>query len=192
MVLLLLLTIAAPVPYNRSVALITDDVVRAAGVLVARNLVLTSAHAVHGPEQLVGCGDQVIQGHIAKIDVAADLALFSLSESCDKVNVTKLATVEAQEGDWLSAQGYPSQTRRTTVGVVASYETLDAQDFIRRYMVMDLVIAGGNSGGPVLNSKGMLAGIVYGKACYQPANTSCYGLAVPLKELRTFLEGISL
>jgi S1-C subfamily serine protease len=178
-------------PMNRALPLVVDDNIIATGALVAKNLVLTSAHAVHSPLQAFGCGTTLTAGILVKIDMENDLALFTLKERCDQVIVSKLATTEAEEGTWLSIQGYPGQVRRTTSGIAASYEVIGI-DHPQRLLVMDLVVAGGNSGGPVLDAKGLLTGIVLGKACYQPNHTSCYGLAVPLKTIKAFLEGISL
>ncbi len=187
--------VAAEVPpYNRTMPVLDVDAdAIATAFLVTDTLAVTAAHAVHTSLQPLGCGKEVISARLIRLDMKVDLALFVLEKPCKNVDVSPVAKAPAPEGSSLVVQGYPgTNTRRTTTGFVSNYEILRGPPVPRYYMIMDLIISGGNSGGPVLNSAGYLVGMVQGKLCYnvnspdgQPA--TCWGAAIPVMTIKAFL-----
>lgn len=185
--------------YNRVMPVLDSDRdALATAILISPYAVLTASHAVSTAEQLFACGNDVVKGALVRLDLKSDLALFALEKPCEKVDVTKLAAATEPEGGAIVIQGFPgTNTRRTTSGVVANYEVFGGPPVARLYMVMDVLVSGGNSGGPVLNAKGELVGVVQGKICYGkivPGGMppTCYGLAIPIATVKAFLEGITL
>ncbi len=190
-------TTASAAAYNRVLPVLdADKDAIATGILIGKYVVLTAAHAVHVADQPFTCGDQPAMGHLVKLDMKHDLALFALEKPCEGVDVTPIAKHQPAEGESIVIQGYPgTNVRRTVSGVVANYETLAGPPVARAYMILDLLVSGGNSGGPVLNSKGELVGMVQAKLCYKGPPTlppTCYGAAIVLASIKGFLEGVPL
>jgi S1-C subfamily serine protease len=198
--LLFFINPAEAVTYNRVLPVLdANKDAHATAILLSEVAALTSAHAVDASLQEFACGNEVVKGKIARLDMKADLAIFALERPCKKVDISKLGSITEAEGNQIAIQGFPgSNVRRTTSGVVADYEVIGGPPVPRLYMVMDLRVSGGNSGGPVLNTKGELVGVVQGKICYNVAQPgdgvvpTCYGLAIPLVTIKAFLEGIAL
>ena len=184
---------AAP---NRSLALLAPSGnAGASAVLLGPEAVLTAAHAVREVTPLFVCGKERIKGSLVRLDALADLALLALEKPCNQVDVTPMASVQEPDGAPVYTQGYPgTNARHTSAGIVASHEVIESVP-PRLYMVMDVRISAGNSGGPVINSAGLLVGIVHGKICFSPEGpgmaATCYGLAVPITVIKDFLQGLN-
>lgn len=191
-------TSAQGAAFNRALPVLNAEKdANASALLINKSAVLTAAHAVSGSVQVFACGPGLVKGRLVRFDLLYDLAIFELATPCEKVDVTPLAKASAVEGEMVTIQGYPgTNTRRTVVGAVVSYEILPGPPVPRLYMLTDAVISGGNSGGPVLNAKGELVGIVQGRLCHNSGHegisSACYGTTIPVASIRKFLEGLGV
>ena len=125
-------------------------------------VVLTSAHLVHENEHVtIRIGDEeLLVGTVSQVDMKWDLALMRLPPGA--YHSAELGT----EADiWLGAPvysvGYPHNMDgppTITRGVVSRY--LEEPKSGRRIIQTDAAINLGNSGGPLLDSRGRVIGIV--------------------------------
>lgn len=168
------------------------DTVVGSGVVVAPQVVLTNAHVVAGMERpLVRGRDDLISatGSVVAFDPAVDLAL---------IRVPKLNRPVAKVGpepaplDLVAVSGFPGGAAHTVIaaavrGVVTGsgediYGTGQAQ---REVLVLSGQVEPGSSGGPVLNQRGEVVGIVFAAA--SPGESST-GFAISAVELQPMLS----
>jgi len=127
--------------------------------------VLTNAHVVAGPTRItVTVGQTAYQTRVVSSDQTRDLALLKLVRP---VGATGLSPIQGlptvvigdaarlSVGDKVYAIGCPDEICGTvTTGAVANLNVRDNQ-----FIMTDLTIAHGNSGGPLLNGRGQVVGI---------------------------------
>lgn len=184
---IILAVLMAATAYNRTLPVLDKnmDAVGSA-MLLGPQVVLTAAHVVTKTEHVVACGNSYIKAHLIRFDLRYDLALLGLEKVCDKVDIVPLAALSAEKGVTVTVQGYPNGVRHTNAALVADYTELQGSPVTRTYMLLDGIIEGGNSGGPILNARGELVGMAQGKICYSSGSSACYGTAIPLKTIKKF------
>ena len=140
------------------------------GALVAADLVLTAAHVVQGSATIkVLAAGQSAVGTVVGISPDDDLALVKTDIPLSG-HVFEVADATPSVGQAVVALGYPlsgplSMTAPGVVsglGVDVKYE--EAGMSVGGLMQMDLATNSGNSGGPVLDPRGRLVGVVSGGA----------------------------
>ncbi len=118
---------------------------------------------------------------------SADVAVFQSSAHAPAI---KLAKQAVNVGGILSIVGYPyGITRTRTEGHMAARLIPIIHPSTMYYMVsdiLDITTAGGNSGSPVLNSKGELIGVLWGGF-----ENSAHSLAVPFESVSRALQGFA-
>lgn len=122
--------------------------------------ILTAAHNVSGLDKVyieTKSGD-VFQAEILKIDLGLDVALLKA-----KVNFSNPLQFEFDNrpliGEELFGVGFPISeklSRSTSKGVLSGFRVLNGNSYIQT----DASLNPGNSGGPLLNAKGKVVGIV--------------------------------
>jgi len=133
------------------------------GVVIdaARGLLLTNHHVVHqGAEVRVALIDgRELQAEVVGTDETTDIALLRVpSEGLTAVQPGDSQT--AQMGDLVFALGYPFGLPQTaTMGIISGVERRASGRGGTRYIQTDAAINRGNSGGPLLDSRGRLIGI---------------------------------
>jgi S1-C subfamily serine protease len=167
----------------------------ASAALLSPTHALTAAHAVEGLYEPVfmRCGKELMFGIVTKFDAAADLAVVDTLIPCNSVTVLAIASTNPDEGTRIVVQGYPAGgPRRTTSGVVSGYDKITFEDRSskpRPVMISDVLIAGGNSGGPAV-ANNVLVGIVQAKICFGTPRglvPACYSILAPPSLIRSFL-----
>lgn len=88
-----------------------------------------------------------------------DLRDLALLKAADQINVLTTAIDVPELGQWVAVIGYPADSEGRerlsyTQGAVSSYDS-------RGLIVTDAAINGGNSGGPLINSRGEVVGTVF-------------------------------
>jgi|CXWL01.1.fsa_nt_gi serine protease Do len=159
------------------------------GFLVsADGLLVTNNHVVEGATSITV---QLDGGHNYKatvkgVDKATDLALLKI-ESDKPFKYLALGDSDAlRVGDWVMAIGNPLGLGKTvTVGVVgAKGRSIGIADTsFENFIQTDAAINRGNSGGPLVNTRGEVVGI----ATAMNGGAENVGFAVPVKTLKAVL-----
>ena len=133
------------------------------GVIIdaAQGIIITNNHVVEGGgKYTVDLLDgRLFDATLVGTDKATDLAVL-------KIDATGLAQVEVTDsetlrtGDLAFAVGYPLGLDQTlTMGVISGLGRSGMGDRIEDYIQTDAAVNSGNSGGPLLDSRGRLIGI---------------------------------
>lgn len=123
--------------------------------------------------------------HVAFIDPLSDTAVF---QSDYKAKAVEFSKELPEVGDKVVIVGYPyGLTKVVTEGIVGArnipimHPTYKIQ---LRSDILDVTVAGGNSGSPVFNKDGKIVGILWGGFVNSP-----HSLSVPLESVRRALDG---
>ena len=180
---------------NPVVVLVHTDLGDGSGFIFDKDgLVLTNGHVVGATsvvDVVFGSGltvtgrvigkDETLDVAVIKVDVAGDLPALVLGDS-DRL----------EQGEDVVVIGYPlwsrpSQKPTITKGVVSARPELGGIEFIQTDSTINL----GNSGGPLINSKGQVVGIVTAKVEQMGGRrTEGIGLAVPINNVKNVLPGL--
>ena len=160
------------------------------GVYLGRGLVLTNAHVVENPQQIVvSAANQLVRmtGQLAHISEEADLALIKLdTEQADRWFIPIRFDGELKIGDLVQTMGFPGgvMAPALTSGVVSRISTERYAHSGRWLQVIqvDAAINSGASGGALLRN-GKLAGIMFQMASDQEN----VGHVIPMRVIRQFL-----
>ena len=133
------------------------------GVIVdaAQGIIVTNNHVIKGGQKFtVDMTDgRLFDAVLVGADPATDIAVL-------KIEATGLAQVETVDSDTLRtgdlafAVGYPLGLDQTlTMGVISGLNRSGMGDAVEDYIQTDAAVNSGNSGGPLLDSRGRLIGI---------------------------------
>lgn len=145
-------------------------------------LIITNAHVARDERVSVELSDgQVIDAVRTSVDPRRDLAVLRI-EATDLPAVTVGDSDALRVGELVLAMGNPQGVvGALTTGIIHEVGPTDAQNR-QRWVMADVRLAPGNSGGPLANARGQVIGI----------NTMIAGglaLAVPSNEVERFLKG---
>ncbi|MBI5200978.1 MAG: trypsin-like peptidase domain-containing protein [Elusimicrobia bacterium] len=167
------------------------------GVIVdGRGYILTNEHVVRGADRIeITIADPTQRQFLAKLvraDPGLDLALLRI-ESPRKLPAAALGDSSlVQVGDWAIAIGSPFGLSQTvTVGVISAVRQSFRveQHVYSDFFQTDAAINRGNSGGPLVNSKGEIIGI--NTAIYGPTGVfSGIGFAIPSNQARAMVAAL--
>src|SRR5262245_24235421 len=151
---------------------------------------VTNNHVIEGADKIdVRVGRDRYTAKVIGRDSATDLALLKI-DTKKKLTVLPLGDSDKlRVGEWVMAIGDPLNFDKTvTVGVVSAKDrsglTADtATRSFENFIQTDAAINFGNSGGPLLNTRGEVIGI--NTAMYRPAQN--IGFAVPVNTLKGIL-----
>lgn len=156
------------------------QVISGSGVVVAPDRVMTNAHVVAGVDQPVvtAPGELSTSGTVVHVDEANDLAVIA-TDGLDAPPVE--VDTSTQTGVEGVVAGYPLGGPLTLVPAEVLSEqrsmvSIDGDSGVRSVLVLAAQVEHGNSGGPVLDTDGEIAGIVFAKA----ATVDDVGYAVPV------------
>ena len=148
----------------------------ATGFFVTHNKVATNVHVIaHLEFVYMQSVDRertwTVEG-VTAFDVKNDLAILKVVEEGTPLPLGDSDTLES--GAVVSAVGYPKGKYTVSEGTLHSIRDSD------KWLQMNVKIAPGNSGSPVINSKGQVIGIVSG-------GVDPYSYAIPSNTLKTLL-----
>ena len=132
------------------------------GFFVAREgLILTNAHVVHQsyPRVQLPNGERM-SAQVLTFDPTIDLALLQVETVAAAPLV--FAEEKVKPGEWVLAVGYPwGMKSASTAGIVVQSRALyqQAPSAVEEWIVSDLHLAPGNSGGPLVNRNGNVIGV---------------------------------
>jgi serine protease Do len=145
-------------------------------------LIITNAHVARDERVTVELSDgRVIDAVRTSVDPRRDLAVLRI-EATDLPVVTVGDSDALRVGELVLAMGNPQGVvGALTTGIIHGVGPTDAQNR-QRWVMADVRVAPGNSGGPLANARGQVIGI----------NTMIAGglaFAVPSNEVERFLKG---
>jgi len=152
------------------------------GFLIDREgFILTNYHVIEAAERItVTLADgRAFRGEVIGTDPAIDVALLKIARSRDLPEAPLGNSDELRVGEWVCAIGNPlGYVHSVTVGVVSfiGRKLFDAS--LDDYIQTDAAINFGNSGGPLINSRGEVIGINSAIS----SRASNIGFAVPINQ----------
>jgi serine protease Do len=152
------------------------------GFLIDREgFILTNHHMVESAERItVTLADgRAFRAQVVGVDPAIDVALLKIAGSHDLPEAPLGNSDELRVGEWVCAIGNPlGYVHSVTVGVVSfiGRKLFDAS--LDDYIQTDAAINFGNSGGPLINSRGQVIGINSAIS----SRASNIGFAVPINQ----------
>ena len=163
------------------------------GFCVAQgNYAMTNHHVIEGAKKIkvrVNGESEMYPAKLIADNEAGDMALLKIELPAGRNLVPQpLASTGVSTGEDVCALGFPgvmSQniTLTFTKGVVSTVPGADDED---GYIATDCKVNPGNSGGPLCNFSGSIAGIVSAKSHISSREDS-YGLVIPIARVRKFL-----
>jgi hypothetical protein len=125
-------------------------------------IVVTNCHVVRdarGPIEVIFPGGFTSKARILKVDADWDLAALVIWQP--PVDPVKIATTAPQPGDPLTICGYGPGIYRSATGRCTQYYA-PREDFPQQMVELNVEARQGDSGGPIFNSRGELAGVLFG------------------------------
>ena len=144
-----------------------SDIVTGTAWPVKGGYVVTNDHVVHGKSYfyLLARNQKPLIAWVAVSDERNDLALLQVADPVDLPPAIELSVTSARLGEDVFTIGYPhpglmGRLPKVTTGTVTS--TAGLADDPRTYQI-SVPLQAGNSGGPLLNTRGQAVGVVSAK-----------------------------
>ena len=133
------------------------------GVIIdaANGIIVTNHHVIDGGRNFTIdlLDGRFLDAELVGADEATDLAVLRV-RGTGLTQVTQVDSDELRTGDLAFAVGYPFGLDQTlTMGVISGLNRTGRGDTIEDYIQTDAAVNSGNSGGPLLDSRGRLIGI---------------------------------
>lgn len=137
------------------------------GVIIdaAEGVIVTNNHVIEGGQKFtVDLSDgRLFDAVLIGADKATDIAVLRIEPDDRPLNLTQVEIVDSdtlRTGDLAFAVGYPLGLDQTlTMGVISGLGRSGLGDAVEDYIQTDAAVNSGNSGGPLLDSRGRLIGI---------------------------------
>ena len=148
--------------------------------------ILTNDHVIDGADRVtVTLGDgRVFRAKIVGVDPAIDVALLQIA-AAGPLPVAPLGDSDGlRAGEWVCAIGNPlGYVHSVTVGVVSFLGRKLFDPSLDAFIQTDAAISFGNSGGPLINSRGQVVGITTAIS----SQASNIGFAIPISQVMGIL-----
>lgn len=134
------------------------------GVVIdaAGGVIVTNHHVIKGGQKFtVDMTDgRLFDATLIGADPATDIAVLKIEGASGLVQVETVDSDTLRTGDLAFAVGYPLGLDQTlTMGVISGLNRSGMGDAVEDYIQTDAAVNSGNSGGPLLDSRGRLIGI---------------------------------
>ncbi|MEO7787986.1 MAG: trypsin-like peptidase domain-containing protein [Vicinamibacterales bacterium] len=143
--------------------------------------ILTNQHVIEAAQRItVTLADgRSFRAEVVGADAAIDIALLRIDGAADLPEAPLGNSDQLRVGEWVCAIGNPlGYVHSVTVGVVSFVGRKLYDPSLDNYIQTDAAINFGNSGGPLINTRGEVVGI---NAAVSP-RTSSIGFAVPINQ----------
>jgi serine protease Do len=148
--------------------------------------ILTNHHVIEGAERLTVKLDdgRSLRADVVGSDPDTDIALIKVDGPGPFPHAALGDSSKLRVGDWVCAIGNPLAYEHTvTVGVISFLGRKLFDAALDNYIQTDAAISFGNSGGPLINSRGQVIGI--NSAVSRQASN--IGFAIPINQARTVI-----
>jgi serine protease Do len=156
------------------------------GFIIEGGFILTNNHVVEGAQRItVTIGDgRTFRGEVVGTDPAIDVALVRIPGAENLPQATLGDSDRLRPGEWVCAIGNPLGYKHSvTVGVVSFVGRKLFDLSLDDYIQTDTAINLGNSGGPLINTRGEVIGINSAIS----SRASGIGFAVPINQAKAIL-----
>ena len=144
--------------------------------------ILTNYHVVEGADRItITLGDgRVFKAELVGVDPAIDVALLRIAVT-GPIPIAPLGDSDTlRVGEWVCAIGNPlGYVHSVTVGVVSFLGRKLFDPSLDAFIQTDAAISFGNSGGPLINSRGQVVGMTTAIS----AQASNIGFAIPIAQV---------
>jgi serine protease Do len=151
-------------------------------IIDTAGFILTNYHVVEGADRItITLGDgRVFKADLVGIDPAIDVALLRIPVN-GPIPVAPLGDSDTlRVGEWVCAIGNPlGYVHSVTVGVVSFLGRKLFDQSLDAFIQTDAAISFGNSGGPLINSRGQVVGMTTAIS----AQASNIGFAIPIGQV---------
>jgi S1-C subfamily serine protease len=161
-----------------------DGVATGSGFAIAERALVTNRHVIANASEIqVNTWDgQSLNAAVSRVTYYSDLALVVVDGDLPLVGA--LAPRDARAGDHVTVAGFPLGGQQTVVeGAVLDYVVGANLGDGTQVMRLSTTIQAGNSGGPVIDRRGEVAGVVYALEL-----ATRRALAVPASAVRSLLR----
>src|SRR5262249_31003669 len=162
-------------------------------VVAADGVILTNYHVIEGPGKVMVRLPEVkdpVPAQIVAQDPKRDMALLRIEVPKDQqmVPLTPTGQRPLKRGEQVAAWGYPlTDQLGAAVKFTKGEVSAPPEEDIDNHILLDIRVNPGNSGGPLCDAFGNLAGTVTAKTSAGTFVDS-YGIALPAKDLTVFLQ----
>ena len=157
-----------------------------AGVVWQEDLIVTNDHVAETDRPTILLSDdQELSGRVVGRDGHNDLALIRVDLDLNKANVR--SSDELRVGELVIAMGHPLGMREVpTLGMISGLGDSSWMGRMRRDLIqVDVSLAPGNSGGPILDANGQVIGI----ACM--IASPGMALVIPSRTVHRFVDELN-
>lgn len=163
--------------------IVTSGTCRGSGFFVTPTLLLTNAHVLCAETAEARIGERPVPATIVEIDDELDVALLR-TEGGSGSPLPLADALGVRDGDQVAAAGFPAVAGEA-VTVIAGRVTRPMASFWGvLHIEAELPLSPGNSGGPLLDDRGRVVGIISKRRLLGPRN---WALAVPINYVTTWL-----
>jgi len=155
-------------------------------VIDPAGLILTNQHVIDRAERItVKLSDgRSLRAHLVGADAETDIALLKIESATPLASAPLGDSDTLRVGEWVCAIGNPlAYEHSVTVGVVSYIGRKLFDSSLDNYIQTDAAINFGNSGGPLINSRGEVIGINSAIS----SRASSIGFAVPVNQATAIL-----
>ncbi len=173
---------------QQNAAMTSQEGAGTAFVVASNGILVTCAHVVDDADEIeIQIAGKTYSAEVLKLDSESDLAILKIeAENLPVVPVADSETV--QLGMDVRAVGFPlSDVLGTDVKVTRGTVSGMTKRNGRTQLQIDAAVNPGNSGGPVVNSKGEMIGVTSAKLSGVDVNR--VGFCIPANAVREFLKG---
>jgi S1-C subfamily serine protease len=173
-------------------AMMTSPVSFGSGfVFAAGGYILTNNHVIAGDGKIfvrVPGNKKEIPAQVVSASPQLDVAVIKMVGDIPAIKPLPLATTTLPRGTEVVAFGYPlgQEDMKLTQGPVSAPPSEK-----EHYYVLDMRVNPGNSGGPLVDMKGEVVGIVSAKTVARDEKEDSYGLAIPGQTVAGFVKKVT-
>jgi S1-C subfamily serine protease len=158
-------------------------VIDALGHVITCSSVVSDAREI----EVVLKGGRRLAAKIVGSDSLSDIAILAINPAHSPPPLSLGDTSTLKVGDWVAAFGHPfGLSHSITVGIVSAIRSKAEMKTSFGTIISDASINPGCNGGPLLNTAGEVVGINF----ISSDNTTSFGLAIPIDDVRPIIKSL--